>query len=603
MSHYKKIIFAGFLLAGCAQIHKPLVLSESKDHSTITGDETHHDPSSLTSPEDKGESHVKQALDGDAAVKDVKPAFPEIELSEDILYQYLLTELAAQRGYDELAAESGAELAQDTHDPRLAKRAAQLALAAGNMNKTIEAIRFWQETDPADNMATHMLSAILLRGGKLDEARVEIAKLLKTDNAGLTFMQFYPLLAAYPDKAAVLHMMQQLSSDYPAVPEAHWVIAKLAAIAGDEKLAFNEVHKAQELKPEWDEPVLLEAMLLHKTDPLQMLDLLHRYLLKNPKADKLRLHYARALLEQKQYQAALSEFKILSDAHPESSEFAFAIGLVSLELNDISGAEYALERARSVEGRGHDEIEFFLGELNEVKKDWPSALTHYHAVETGDYHFPAQMRIVYLLNKQGKLNEARKQLQQVEVVTQTQKVLLVMTEAQLLSDANKYAQAYQVLQSALIKFPDQPDLLYQFSLLAEKLHHYDESEKQLRKLIKIKPEDADAYNALGYSLLERNVRNAEAVALVEKALALSPDDPAIMDSVGWGYYRIGSFEKSVTMLKKSFAANPDPEIAAHLGEVLWVKGDKKEATGIWQDSLHAHPDNVLLQAVMKRYLP
>jgi tetratricopeptide (TPR) repeat protein len=178
-----------------------------------------------------------------------------------------------------------------------------------------------------------------------------------------------------------------------------------------------------------------------------------------------------------------------------------------------------------------------------------------------------------------------------------------MIEAQLLSADKQLVEAYQVLERGLLKLPDHTDLLYEAAMLADKLGRHEASEKFLRKLIQIKPDHAHAYNALGYSLLERNVRIKEAVVLVEKALALTPDDHAIMDSVGWGYYRSGRLDESIAMLQRAFAGNPDPEIAAHLGEVLWVRGDKSQATQIWQGSLKEHPDNELLQAVMKRYLP
>jgi tetratricopeptide (TPR) repeat protein len=210
---------------------------------------------------------------------------------------------------------------------------------------------------------------------------------------------------------------------------------------------------------------------------------------------------------------------------------------------------------------------------------------------------------VYLLNKQGKLDEARVQLQQAKAATPAQRVQVLMIEAQLLNGAKKYSEAYKVLELGVVKLPDQPDLLYEAAMLADKLGKFDAAEKHLRHLIKLKPDHAHAYNALGYSLLERNVRIKEALGLVERALQLTPDDHAIMDSVGWGYYRSGKLDESVAMLQRAFAGNPDPEIAAHLGEVLWIRGDRMEAAKVWQDSLKAHPDNAPLQAVMKRYLP
>jgi len=207
------------------------------------------------------------------------------------------------------------------------------------------------------------------------------------------------------------------------------------------------------------------------------------------------------------------------------------------------------------------------------------------------------------LNKQGKLEEAIQYVRKMQASTDQQRAQLVLTEAQLLRDAQKFSQAYEVLRHGLEKLPAHPELFYEAAMMADKIGKYPASEKLLRKLIKMKPDYAHAYNALGYSLLERKVRLKEALALVEKALLLAPQDPAIMDSVGWGYYRNGKLDDAIAMLRRAFTANPDPEIAAHLGEVLWARGDKDEALKLWQDSLKAHPDNAPLQAVMKRFVP
>ncbi|MCX7193445.1 MAG: tetratricopeptide repeat protein [Proteobacteria bacterium] len=579
MSHLKYLFIGSLLLAGCA--HKPVA------------------------PVQTGQAEQVTEAAASAVVAEATPVLPNIELTDELLYQYLLTEFAAQRGHKALAVEGSAALARETRDPRLTKRAAQLALESGDMNKTVAAFRLWQETDPSAAMATRVLSSLLLRGGRLEEARVEFVKVLKAEEpaVGSTFMQLYPMAAGYPDKAASLQLMRDLAAPYPAVAEAHWVVAQLAAAAGDQMLALNEARRARDLRSEWGAPVALEAALLHKTEPQQSLDLLHRYLSAYPGAGEVRLQYARALLEQKQYKVARDEFQILAHESPDNVDLAFAVALISLQLNDLPGAEAELRQARSIGGKGQDGVEYFLGQLFEAKEDEREALVHYRAVKAGEYQFPAQLRIVYLLNKQGNLNEARLQLKLAPAETPAQQAQVVMIEAQLLSGVRQFTEAYKVLEQGLVKLPDHPDLLYEAAMLADRLGKYDASEKLLRRLIQIKPDHAHAYNALGYSLLERNVRINEAVLLVEKALILSPEDNAIMDSVGWGYYRSGRLDESVAMLRRAYAGNPDPEIAAHLGEVLWVRGDKTEAGKIWQDSLKDHPDNEPLQAVMKRYLP
>jgi tetratricopeptide (TPR) repeat protein len=580
MYPFKYLLIGGLLLAGCAQTPKSVTLVQAEQEIPVL----------QPSPE---------------PVADVGPVLPNIELSSELLYEFMLTEFAYQRGHKAFAVESSADLAQKTRDPRLARRAAQLALESGDMNRALAAFSLWQETEPQATMATRVLSSLLLRGGKLTEARAEFVKVLKAEEpkVGPVFVQIYSMASGYPDKEAVLRLMRDLAVPYPDVAEAHWAVAQLALAASDEKSALHEAREARRLKPEWDAPVALEAQLLRKAEPQQSLDLLKNYLSVYPKASQIRLQYARALLEQKQYKPARDEFQILALDSPENIELAFAVALISLQLNDMPGAETQLRETISRGGKGLDAVEYFLGQLSEAKEDDAEALLHYREVKTGEYQFAAQLRTVYLLNKQGKLTEARKTLLQVAATTPAQRAQVFMIEAQLLSADKQLVEAYQVLERGLLKLPDHTDLLYEAAMLADKLGRHEASEKFLRKLIQIKPDHAHAYNALGYSLLERNVRIKEAVVLVEKALALTPDDHAIMDSVGWGYYRSGRLDESIAMLQRAFAGNPDPEIAAHLGEVLWVRGDKSQATQIWQGSLKEHPDNELLQAVMKRYLP
>ncbi len=526
-------------------------------------------------------------------------------LTRDLLYEYLLTEIANQRGYNILALQSANDLVRKTHDPRLAKRAAQLAFESGDVNRTIAALRAWQELDPTTTAPGRMLASVLLRSGKLDEAEVEMAKVLKAEgvNAGAAFLQIFQLVATYPDKPAVLKLMRNLAQPYPRVAEAHWSVAQLAQLAGDDELALNEVKQARSLRPEWDMAAALEAQVLSKRSPQQGLDVLRDYLSKYPASREIRLQYARGLLEQKRYKESREEFQRLANESPDNPDLAFAIALISLQMNDLQAAETQLKAALSKGKKEQDTVQYYLGQLSEAKGNDEEALEHYREVKAGEYQFTAQLRVAYLLNKRGKLDEAREYLHQAAADNNGQRVQLVLVEAQLLRDAKRFDEAYKVLQQALEKLPNNPDLLYETAMMADKVGKPDVFEQLMRKLIQLQPDYAQAYNALGYSLLERNERIPEAVQLVEKALLLAPNDAAIMDSVGWGYYRSGKLEDSVKMLRRAFAGNPDPEIAAHLGEVLWVRGDKEEAKKIWQEGLKANPGNAPLEAVIKKFMP
>ena len=411
------------------------------------------------------------------------------------------------------------------------------------------------------------------------------------------------MLAPYPDQAAALKLMRELAQPYPRVAEAHWAVAQLAHASGDGELALNEAQQARSLRPEWNMAVSLEAMLLLKKDPQRSLDLLHSYLSSYPDAHEIRMQYARELLDQKQYKTAREQFRYMADKNPDNPEFAYAIALISLQLNDLNSAETELKQSLSKGKKDQGTVLYYLGQLSEAKNSDDEAIAYYRQVKDGDFLVPAQIRTAYLLSKQGHLAEARQVLHEIQPADDQQRAKLAMIEAQLLRDAGQFDEAYRVLNQALEKQPEEIDLLYETAMMADKIGKPGVFEELMRKLIGIKPDYAQAYNALGYGMLERNESIPEAMGLVEKALQLAPNDPSIMDSVGWGYYRSGKLDESVKMLRRAYAGDANPEIAAHLGEVLWMRGDKDEAKKIWQDSLKNNPGNEPLQAVIKKFDP
>jgi tetratricopeptide (TPR) repeat protein len=534
----------------------------------------------------------------------VEPALPDIALTDDLLYEFLLGEVALQRGHGHLAAQTYMDLAQETRDPRVVQRAAQVALRAREMDKAIEAFKLWLELEPDSAVAKQMLSTLLLTGGKLEEAEPYLRELLASepDNVGHNFMQLYPLLSRSIDKPAVLKLVSNLAQPYPKVAEAHWALAQAAEAAGKHEQALEEARQVDKLSPRWEMSALLQAQLLRHDNPQRALGVLKKYLSGNPNAGEVRLLYARMLLAQKQYKPARREFRRLLKSHPENADLAFAVALLSLQMGELDQAEQELKQSLEHGKKDQDKVYFYLGQLSEAKKDYDTALQDYRKVQDGEYLFRAQLRIVFLLGKQGKLDEARAELHDMKAQSNRERVQLVLLEAQLLTGAKQYQAAYHVLRQELEKLPSNPDLLYEAALLADKIGKPDELEKLIRKLLEEQPDNANAYNALGYSLLDRNVRVQEGMKLVEKAYSLSPNDAAITDSMGWGYYRLGNLDKSLEFLRRAFELDPDPEIAAHLGEVLWMHGDKDEARKVWNDNLKLHPDNATLQAVMKKFL-
>ncbi len=551
----------------------------------------------------KGGKQGKTAEKSPATPQEKPETLPDVELTSKLLYQFLLGEVALQRGYSDISAQTYLDLARSTRDPRLARRAAQIAFETRQADKAVEAFKLWLELEPDSQPAQQMLISLLLGTGKLEEARPWLVQFLKSnpDNASTIFRQLSPLLVRSADKAAALKLARDLAQPYPNLADAHLLVARVAAASGKQDEALAETGKARKLRPDWDEALLVQVQLLQPSDPQRALAEMRDFLKANPNAGEVRLLYARTLLERKQYSEARVEFQKLLDAHPENADLAFAVALLSLQLGDLDAAEKQLQQALARGKKDRDTIFYYLGQLDEAKKNTPAAIQHYDKVRGGEYSFPARVREAYLLSTIGKLDEARDLLHHIPAQNTQQQMQLLVMEATLLREAKQYETAYRVLQQGLDKYPDQPDLLYEAALLADKLQKQDTMEKLLRKLIGLQPDNANAYNALGYSFLERNVRIEEGMQLVEKAYQLAPNDAAILDSMGWGYYRQGKLDKSLDFLRRAYAANPDPEIAAHLGEALWAHGDKNEAKKVWAGALKQNPQSEPLQEVMKKY--
>jgi tetratricopeptide (TPR) repeat protein len=537
--------------------------------------------------------------------EEAQPKLPNMGLNGQMLYDFLLGEIAAKRGDQELAMQLYMDLANTTQDPRVARRAAQFALDARQMDKSVEALSLWLKLEPTSHQARQMLVVVLLGGGKIEEARPYLEQMLAAypSRVGHTFTEVYSLLMRSPDREAVYKLLADLTRPYPRVAEGHMALAQAAAAAGKREEAEKEVHQARILRPEWEMAAVFEAQLLQRESPQQALALLKDYLATYPDAGEMRLLYARMLLEQKQNSEARAQFQHLLDEHPESADLAYAVAMISLEMGELDRAESELRQALAKGKKDDGTVYYYLGRLDEAKQHDADALQNYRQVKSGDYAYDARLRVAYLLFKAGKLDEAREYLHQTAAVNNQQRVQLWLVEAELLRDAKQVEAALQVLKLGMEKLPNHPDLLYEAGMLEDQLGKHDEFEQMMRRVIEVNPEHAQAYNALGYSMLDRNEHIPEAMQLVEKAIQLAPDDAGIIDSVGWGYYREGNLDKSLEFLRRAFNTDPDPEIAAHLGEVLWVRGEKEQAKKIWDDALKLHPDNAALQAAMKKFMP
>ena len=527
---------------------------------------------------------------------------PSTELSEPMLYEFLLGEIALQRGEAALAAQTYVDLARRTRDARVARRAVEIANQARRPQLALEAARTWHELDPGSSQALQVVAALLIADKKVEDALPFLEKLLASSGVNLEngFMQLNRLLAGNPDKAANLRVVRKLASRHRELPQAHFAVAQAATAAGDDTAALEAVRRAASLRPEWELAALLEAQIVQKRSPAMAAKVLGDFVEKNPESRDARLNYARALVLDKRIPEARVQFEAVLAAHPGDPDVIYAVGLLAFQLKDHAVAEENMKRLLGMKYRDPDGVRYLLGQIAEDQKHWSRAIDWYEDIDDGEHVLPARMRIANAIAKQGRLDEARAFLRKVADDHPGEQAQFLVAEAQLLREAQRHQDAFQLLSEALEKDPQQPELLYDVALTAEKLERFDVLESSLRKLIEVRPDHAHAYNALGYSFAERNMRLPEARKLIERALELAPDDYFIVDSLGWVLYREGDLKGAAAQLRRAYSGRPDAEIGAHLGEVLWVMGERAEADRVWQESLKASPDNETLQKTIKR---
>ncbi|RTL49233.1 MAG: tetratricopeptide repeat protein [Rhodocyclaceae bacterium] len=533
---------------------------------------------------------------------------PGSGLTGQILYQYLLAEIAASRGQMPLAASAYLDLARNTRDARIARRAAEVAFFGQQTPQALEATRLWLELEPDSAQARQTLWTLLANTGRVDELSAALSEALKAEgpNAGNALLLVNRVFIRVQDKAAVQRVVEQVSAPYLSLPEAHYARALAAVGAADEAKANAAIDEAIRLKPDWEAAVLFKAQLLSKVpeQSLAVVDALTSRSRDQKDYAEARLVRARLLVELKRYKEAQQAFAKLLEIQPDTPELLYAAGLLSLQVGDTATGEKHLRRLLAMNFGDKDSVRVYLGQAAEDRNSPEEALAYYDAVAPGHARYvSAQSRAAAILHSQGKSDEAMVRLEHAISANPKEKVQLLLAQVQLLSEKGKTEDAYGLLDKALAEQPEDPVLLYETSLMAEKLSRYEVLERNLRKLIKLMPDHAQAYNALGYSYADRNVQLEEARRLLDKALSLAPDDPFILDSRGWLDFRLGKLPEAEALLRKAAALRSDAEFAAHLGEVLWQQGKQDEARKVWDAAQKIDPANELLNSTRKRLQP
>ena len=522
-----------------------------------------------------------------------------------VVYQVLLAEFAARRGDLELASKAYLDLAMRTRDPKALERTVEIAGYARRFDIALEAVRAWQDVDPTSKRAQQLMVSVMILANQLDELAPKLVRMLEVDQAVLpdNLLGLNRMFARNPDRLAVYRLIERVCRPFFGLAEAHYAVAMAASSAGVYERALAEIRRALELRPAWEMAAFLEAQLLTRESPAEAISFLTGFIERNPKAREAQLQLARALIAEKRYVEAKRHFDQLLKDYPDSPDVVYPVAVLALQQNDIALAEAQLKHFVTLDVTDKSFAYYYLGQMAEDGKRVDEALAYYALVGAGEQHISAQVRRARLLADQGRLDLARKSLSEAKWRSPEEHARLAIAEAGLLREAKQPEAAYALLDELLAGQPDQPDLLYETALLAERLDRIEILETRLRKLIQLRPDNAQAYNALGYSYAERNIRLTDARELIEKALTLAPDDSFILDSLGWVLFRQGDLPGALVQLEKAYAKRDDAEIAAHLGEVLWALGRKDEAQRTMQDALKKSPDNEALRNALKKLAP
>jgi tetratricopeptide (TPR) repeat protein len=527
---------------------------------------------------------------------------PVTELTPDLVYDVLVGQIAAQRGDQRMAFTHFLHAAQLAASPDLADLATRAALALGDKDDVKRALNIWLGLAP-QSLTAHQIAAYAYleardEASALKHLRQMVALAGQEGRDGFT--RAARLLSKLQSPQRRFEVMKGLIADQAQNADAWFALALVAAGAERYQDAIDAARRAADLRPGWNEPqIFLVRVLVAQGKSDKAKATVESFVAKNPDDHALRLLYAQLLVEEKDFSHARNVFEYLLRDKPKEPDVLFALGVLSLQLEDLPVARDYFTRLRDT-GQRQGDSAYYLGQVEELAKNPETAVSWYSRVE-GEHALDAQVRIAQLRAQEGNVGRAREILQQLRDQWPDDAVGLYLVEAEILRDVKQPQEAMKVYDEALAANPGNADLLYARALQAVALDRMDSMERDLKAILEKDPKHADALNALGYSLADRTDRYAEALSYIKRALQLKPDDPAVLDSMGWVQFRLGNKEDALKYLRRAAEKMPDGEIAAHLGEVLWSLGQHAEAHTVWDKALAESPDNQYLLKVIGRH--
>ena len=529
---------------------------------------------------------------------------PKIKLTEDILFKVLIAEIAGHRGKIDTATNYYLDLARKTLDPAIIERATRIAVYARDDEASYEAASLWVDVDPKNPDPHQILTVMYLRQNNLNEALRHLEIILDASEGEFDqkLWMVANFLGGEEDKSMVIELMENLMDKHMNDVDALYAYAHVSSRMGDIKRAESLFEKILELKPENEAATMAYiALLQRKGDINKALNWLESTLKIDKDNFNLGMAYARLLTDAKRFDEARNQFEFLYNKTPDNTDLLYALGLLSLQENQLTKSEKYFKRLIELKKHIFD-ANYYLGRIAEEKNELDKANNFYHSVHGGENYFDAFIRISLIFAKQGDIEKALTNIRSIEKPKDAHRNILIQAECEILIEEKRFEEALDVFNKA-IQEQSHPDLLYSRAMLAEKINRFDILETDLVSIIGKDPDNATALNALGYTLADRDERLDDAYDYIKRAYELSPGDFYILDSMGWVLYRLGRLDEAIDFLQKAFNLRNDPEVAAHLGEVHWIMGNKQAAKAVWETALQDTPADDRLLKVIERFSP
>ena len=540
-------------------------------------------------------------------------------LNAELFYRVLIGEITAREGDASTGFALILDSARKTNDAQLYQRAVEIALQSRSGDAALQAATAWTQALPNSQDANRYVLQILIALNRIGDTLEPLKKGIELTPAAERSLAISAIPRAYArisDKNTAASIVENAVGTYlinPTTAAVAWTtVGRMRLAAGDARGALEAVQKGQTADAKAQGPVLVALEIMSPKQPLAE-EAVKKYLSANPKvAPEIRMGYARGLLDAQRYSEAATQLQTVLKDKPDFAPAWLVLGSLQLQDNQLALAQTSLERYVALvlaanpqsqddqPNRGLAQAYLSLAQIAEKRKDFAGAEAWLNKIENSADMMQAQTRRASILASRGQLAEGRQLIRSLPERNPGDARLKVLAEIGLLRDLKQYQLAYDLLAQTSAASPEDTDLLYDQAMMAEKLGQLPDMERLLRRVMAIKPDAYNAYNALGYSLADRNVRLPEAKMLIQKALAFVPNDPYIRDSLAWVEFRMGNNAEAAKIFAEAFKTKPDAEIAAHYGEVLWAMGQRDKAIAIWREGQLLNPENETLVETLKR---